>query len=270
MFWWRSRRRLRTMAEDLLYELKGHAAFLIINREPRRNAISREMITAFSAYLDRLDQDSEVRAVCITAKGDKAFCSGADLAVTLAGEEENRLAGPRSYAALLKKMAGFGKPLVARVNGACIAGGLGLMLSCDIAIARNDAYLFTPEVNVGIFPMMVGALLYRHVGRKKAMEMVLMGRRIPAPEAERIGLITRAVEPDRLDLEVHETLQVLTSKSPVGIRIGKEAFRVMSDMAFDRAVDYLCEALGRVISTEDAAEGMSAFLEKREPRFKGR
>jgi enoyl-CoA hydratase/carnithine racemase len=269
-FWWKSRRRLRRMTEDLLIELKEHTAFLIINRESRRNAISREMIAAFLAYLDRLDQDPEVRAVCITAKGDKTFCSGADLASTLAGEKENHLAGPRSYAALLKKMAGFGKPLIARVNGACIAGGLGLMLSCDLAIARSDAYIFTPEVNVGIFPMMVGALLYRHVGRKKAIEMVLTGRRIPAPEAERIGLITRAVEPDRLDREVRETLQILTAKSPVGIRIGKEAFRVMSDMAFDEAVDYLCEALGKVISTEDAAEGMAAFMEKREPRFRGR
>lgn len=258
------------MTQDLLYELKENTAFLIINREPRRNAISREMTASFMGHLDRFDQDPDVRAVCITATGDKAFCSGADLAVTLAGEEDDRLAGPRSYAAFLKKMAGFGKPLVARVNGVCIAGGLGLMLSCDIAIARNDVYFSTPEVNVGIFPMMVGALLYRHVGRKQAMGMALTGRRIPAPEAERIGLITRAVNPDQLDQEIHETLRLLTSKSPIGMRIGKEAFRVMSDMAFDEAVDYLCAALGRAISTEDAAEGMMAFMEKREPRFRGR
>ena len=256
------------MSDDLICETRGNTTLLTINRESRRNAISQEMITAFLTHLERLDQDPEVRAVCITGAGDKAFCSGADLAGTLSGED--RLSGPRNYAALLKRMAAFGKPLVARVNGSCLAGGLGLMLSCDIVIARNDASFFTPEINVGIFPMMVGALLYRHVGRKRALDMVLTGRRISAPEAERLGLVTRAVEPERLDQDVNETLQLLASKSPIGTRIGKEAFRVMSDMPFDEAVDYLCEALGRVIATEDAQEGMNAFLEKRAPVFKGK
>ncbi len=258
------------MNEDLLYEVKDGAALLTINREARRNAISQEMITAFTDYLGKVDRDEDVRVVCITGAGEKAFCSGADLAVTLAGEEEERLAGPRNYAGLLKRMAGFGKPLVARVNGPCLAGGIGLMLSCDIIIARNDTFFRTPEVNVGIFPMMVGALLYRNVGRKKAIDMVLTGRKVPAPEAERMGLITRAVEPEQLNDEVDETLKLLASKSPIGMRIGKEAFNTMSDMPFEKAVDYLCEALGKAISTEDAMEGMTAFIEKRKPIFKGK
>jgi enoyl-CoA hydratase/carnithine racemase len=258
------------MSEDLIYEVKDGTALLTINREARRNAISQEMITAFTDYLDKADRDEGVRVVCITGSGEKAFCSGADLAVTLAGEEEERLAGPRNYAGLLKKMAGFGKPLVARVNGPCLAGGIGLMLSCDIIIARNDTFFRTPEVNVGIFPMMVGALLYRNVGRKKAIDMVLTGRKIPAPEAESMGLITRAVEPEHLNDEVEETLKLLASKSPIGMRIGKEAFHTMSDMPFEEAVDYLCGALGRAISTEDAMEGMTAFIQKRKPDFKGK
>lgn len=258
------------MSDDLLYKVKESAAFLTINRESRRNAISQEIIASFLDHLDRADQDENVLAVCITGAGEKAFCSGADLAVTLAKEGEDRLSGARRYATLLKRMARFGKPLVARVNGPCLAGGMGLMLSCDIIIARNDAFFCTPEVNVGIFPMMIGALLYRNVNWKKAMDMVLTGRKITALEAENMGLITRAVEPDRLDHEVQETLKVLTSKSPIGIRIGKEAFRNMSDMAFEEAIDYLCEALGKVISTEDAMEGMTAFMEKREPKFRGK
>ena len=258
------------MGEDLLYEVREDAAFLTINRESRRNAISQEMITSFLQYLERADKEGEVRAVCITGAGEKAFCSGADLALTLSGQGEDRLAGPRNYARLLKTMARFGKPLLARVNGPCLAGGLGLMLSCDIVIARNDAFFSTPEVNVGIFPMMIGALLYRNVTRKKVMEMVLTGRRIPAPEAEKMWLITRAVEPGHLDQEIEKTLTLLTSKSPRGNRIGKEAFYTMADMPFEEAVDYLCEALGRVISTEDAVEGMTAFIEKRKPEFKGR
>ena len=123
---------------------------------------------------------------------------------------------------------------------------------------------------MGIFPMMVGALLIRQVGWKKMMDMVLTGCKVPAPEAERIGLISRAVAPERLDEEVGEVLKGLTSKSPIGLRIGKEAFRTMADMPFDAALDYLCEALGRAVATEDAREGMMAFMEKREPKFRGR
>jgi enoyl-CoA hydratase/carnithine racemase len=257
------------MDDDLLYEVRDRVAFLTISREERRNAISQEMVLSFLDRLADVNQNEEIGAVCLTGAGEKAFCSGADLGVTLAGQGQDRLSGPRSYARLLKEMARCGKPLVARVNGPCLAGGMGLMLSCDIVIARNDAYFCTPEVNVGIFPMMVGALLYRNLPRKKAVDMVLSGRKIAAPEAESMGMITRAVEPERLDIEVEDMLKILTSKSSIGTRIGKEAFRVMSDMPFEAAVDYLCEALGRVISTQDAAEGMTAFLHKRPPSFTG-
>jgi len=257
------------MSNDLLYEVRDRVAFLTINREDRRNAISQKMILSFLDRLADVDQDNQIGAVCLTGAGEKAFCSGADLGVTLAEQGENPMSGPRNYARLLKQMAKCGKPIVARVNGPCLAGGMGLMLSCDIVIARNDAYFRTPEVNVGIFPMMVGALLYRNLPRKMAVDMALTGRKISAPEAERMGMITRAVVPDRLDIEVEDTLKMLVSKSPIGTRIGKEAFRAMSDMPFEDAVDYLCEALGRVISTQDALEGMTAFLQKRPPKFTG-
>ena len=258
------------MSKELLYEVKKQVAFLTINREERRNALSQDMITAFLGYFNRIDQDEEVRAVCITGGGEKVFCSGADLVTTLGGNMKDNSFGARKYAELLKVMSRCGKPLVARVNGPCLAGGIGLMLSCDIVIARNDVFFCTPEVNVGVFPMMVGALLFRNVNKKKLMDMVLTGRRILAPEAETIGLITRSVEPSSLNDEVQKTLKILTSKSPIGIRMGKEAFRAIDTMLFERAVDYLCEALGKVISTEDAKEGMMAFIEKREPMFKGR
>jgi enoyl-CoA hydratase/carnithine racemase len=160
--------------------------------------------------------------------------------------------------------------MVARVNGPCLAGGIGLMLSCDIVIARNDTFFCTPEVNVGIFPMMIAAMMYRDLSWKKATEMALTGRRILALEAENIGLITRAVEPSRLDQEVQELLKLLTSKSSVGLRIGKQAVRAIRDMCFDEAVDYLRDSLFALLSTADAREGIVAFMEKREPKFKGR
>jgi len=257
------------MEPELLYEIKGAAAWLTIHRESRRNAISREIMEEIMKRLEEAEADPAIRALCLTGAGEKAFCSGADLASGLSGGGDVA-AGAQRYALLLKKMARLGKPLVARVNGPVLAGGMGFMLSCDIVIARQDAWFCTPEVNVGIFPMMVGALLYRHVGRKKAMEMVLTGRRVPAPEAEQIGLITRAVPPEGLDKAVEETLRGLVEKSPLGIAMGKRAFYEMADLPFEAALDHLCEALGKVAATEDAAEGITAFLEKRKPIFRGR
>lgn len=257
------------MGSELLYQRKGDAAWLTINREARRNAISQEMMGEIMNRLEEAEADPAVRALCITGAGEKTFCSGADLASVLSGGGDIE-AGARNYALLLKRMARTGKPLVARVNGPCLAGGMGFMLSCDIVIAREDAWFCTPEVNVGIFPMMIGALIYRHVGRKKAMEMVLTGRRIPAPEAERIGLITRTVPPEKLDEAVEESFRGLAEKSPLGVALGKRAFYEMADLPFEEALDHLCEALGKVAATEDAAEGITAFLEKRKPLFKGR
>jgi len=257
------------MERELLYEIKGETGRLTINREARRNAISREMMAEIMNRLEEAEADPAVRALCITGAGEKAFCSGADLAATLSAGGDIA-AGARQYAELLKRMARAGKPLVARVNGACLAGGLGFMLSCDIVIARDDATFGAPEVNVGIFPMMVGALLYRHVGRKKAMEMVLTGRRLTAFEAERIGLITRAVPPEKLDEAVEECLGDLARKSPLGIAMGKRAFYRMADLPFEEALDYLSDQLVQVAATEDATEGIAAFLEKRKPVFRGR
>ena len=258
------------MDKDLVYEVVGRTALVTLNRPEKRNALTQEMIADLLEYLDKAEDDSEVRAVCLTGAGEKAFCAGADLASNFRGKDREDLSGAERYATLIKRLSRFPKPLVARVNGPCLAGGIGLMLSCDIVIAGNDAFFSTPEVEVGIFPMMVGALLLQNVTRKKAMEMVLTGRRVSATEAENMGLITRAVEPGRLDEEVQKTLASLISNSPSGIKIGKEAFRTMEDLPFDEAVDSLSRALVRVAATEDAKEGMKAFLEKRSPDFKGR
>ena len=171
---------------------------------------------------------------------------------------------------LMKRLAGYPKPVVARVNGDCLAGGMGLMLACDIVISRNDVKFGTPEVNVGLFPMMIGALIYRNALRKKAMEMILLGQKLDAEQAKDMGLITRAVAPAELDTEVAKTLKLLAAKSPIGIRIGKEAFYAMADMPFEAALDFLSQKIAEVAATEDAREGITAFLEKRPPVFKGK
>lgn len=255
---------------DLLYTVEDHIGRLTINREKYRNAISLETIDLFMNYLDRAEKDDDVRVICVTGAGEKAFCSGADLAGAVSAGEEGKNRAFQSYADLLKRLAGYSKPTVAKVNGYCLAGGTGFMLACDIVIARDDAKFGTPEVNVGLFPMMIGALIFRNVLRKKAMEMVLLGEKLSANQAEKMGLITRAAPPDQLDESVNNILSTLAAKSPIGMKIGKNAFYAMQDMDFEDALNFLSQKLADVASTQDAVEGITAFIEKRPPVFTGR
>ncbi len=256
--------------KDLLYEIKDHVARITINREKFRNSISTQAVDLFMEYLDQAEKDDAVRVVCVTGAGEKAFCSGADLGGAMSAEDSSKNQAFQNYANLLKRLAGYSKPTVARVNGYCLAGGTGFMLACDIVIAKSDSKFGTPEVNVGLFPMMIGALIFRNVLKKKAMEMVLLGEKLSADQAREMGLITRSVPADQLDETVDAILQSLAAKSPIGMKIGKEAFYAMQDMDFEDALDFLCLKLGEVAATEDAVEGITAFIEKRTPVFKGR
>ena len=251
----------------LLYRVENNVARLTINREAQRNAISLEAIEHFLRYLEEAEQDDDVRVILVTGSGEKAFCSGADLGGAVDGKIQQ---GFKSYAKLITRLSGYPKPVVARINGACMAGGMGLMLACDIVIAKNDAKFGTPEVNVGLWPMMIGALIYRNALRKKAMEMMLLGEWMNADQALEMGLITRSVPPESLHDEVNRVLQQLAQKSPIGIKIGKEAFYAMADMPFEEALDFLSGKIAAVASTEDAREGIMAFIEKRKPIFKGK
>jgi enoyl-CoA hydratase/carnithine racemase len=252
---------------DLLYRVEENVAFLTINREPNRNSISPEAVRLFHEALDRAQQDDAVRVVCITGAGDKAFCSGADLGGAMQAEGGDVF---ENYARLLSRLAAFPKPTVARVNGHCLAGGTGFMLGCDIVIAKESARFGTPEVNVGLWPMMIGALIFRNVPRKKAMEMIMLGEQISAAQALEMGMITRCVPEAAFDAEVEKVLSSLAGKSPLGMRLGKAAFAAAETMPLDEAVLFLAGKIAEVASTEDAREGITAFLEKRRPRFVGR
>jgi enoyl-CoA hydratase/carnithine racemase len=251
----------------LLYRVEEGVGYITINREPQRNAITPEALALFHEYLDEAEKDEKVLALLITGSGEKAFCTGAQLSGGVTTEGKDVFA---SYAALLNRIVSFPKPTVARVKGFCLAGGMGFMLACDIVLASDDSKFGTPEVNVGLWPMMIGALIFRNVLQKKAMEMILLGERLTAQEALAMGLITRVVPAADLDGEVKKVLATLTSKSPIGMRIGKQAFNAMANLPLQEALHFLSERLKEVVSTEDAKEGITAFMEKRQPHFTGK
>jgi enoyl-CoA hydratase/carnithine racemase len=253
--------------EHLLYRVEDSIAYFTLNREKQRNAISGEAIELFKKYLDQAESDPQVRVICVTGKGDKAFCSGADLGSAMSEGSDNPF---KEYAELIKRLAGFPKPTVAKVNGFCLAGGTGFMLACDIVIAKEEAQFGTPEVNVGLFPMMIGSVIFRNVLKKKAMEMCLLGERLSAAEALEMGMVTRVVASDKLDEAVAGVLKKLTEISPIGVKIGKETFYKVADMPFEEAIDYLSVKLMEITATKDAKEGIKAFMEKRDPVFTGK
>ncbi len=253
--------------EHLLYHVENNVALITINREQHRNAITPAAIILFLEYLDRAEKDEAVRAVLVTGAGDKAFCTGAQLGESMSLDGKNVFA---SYAQLLARLASFPKPTIARVKGYCLAGGMGFMLACDIVIASDDSVFGTPEVNVGLWPMMIGALIFRNVPRKKAMEMILLAERITAADALSMGLITRVAPSGGLDSAVEAVLKSLTVKSPIGMKIGKEAFHKAADMPLAEALEFLSGKLVEVASTDDAREGITAFMEKRQPVFTGK
>ena len=253
--------------EHVICRVDDRVCTLTINREARKNALSPEAIEAFHGCLDRVREDPDVRVVCITGAGGSAFCTGAELGDGLS--DKSRAVFLR-YAELLKKIHLYPKPTLAKVRGYCLAGGMGLMLACDISIASDDSRFGTPEVNVGLWPMMIGALIFRNTLRKRAMEMILLGDRMSAEEALSMGLLSRVSPAPSLDREVNDVIEKLASKSPIGIRIGKEAFNTMAGMPFEEALEYLSGRFAEVAGTEDAREGITAFLEKRLPVFKGK
>jgi enoyl-CoA hydratase/carnithine racemase len=221
----------------------------------------------------RVKADDTVRVLVLTGAGDKAFCAGADLGGGgIAGTEGHAASheGRGLLADLFREMWDLGKPTIARVRGYALAGGFGLALACDFVIAADDAQFGTPEINVGLWPYMITVPLLRSMPPKKVLELMMTGRRVDAVEAERIGFVTRVVPVPDLDAAVDELASDLASKSPLILRWGRQAFYRVLDMPPDDALDHLQAMLTITSHSEDTAEGVAAFAEKRAPEWKGR
>lgn len=256
-----------TIAYD---DSRAPVAWITLSQPERRNPISPltcgELLHAF----ERAGADREIRAVVLTGAG-VVFSAGGDLGAFLGrGGATESVAKPASLVQLLPAMHELGTPIVCAVNGHALAGGLGLMVACDLVIASSAATFGTTEIKVGLWPMMITAVLQRVMPHKAALELMMTGRRMAADEALRLGVVSRVVQREELDDVVDLVVDGLASMSSVVMRMGRDAFYAVEDMPFDAALEHLHGGLTAVASTEDAAEGVAAFLDKRKPRWRGR
>jgi methylglutaconyl-CoA hydratase len=257
------------MSESVIIARRDQALWITINRPERRNAINGAVIAGIARGYAEAHDDPAIRVIVLTGAGDKAFCAGADLDPAKAFAQDP--ARPSSdYADLLRLAQNATKPAIARVNGACMAGGMGLLCMTDLAVAADTAVFGLPEVKVGVFPMQVLSLLQRTVPRRLVNEWCLTGEPFDAAEAKAAGLVNHVAPPGQLDEKLGWLIARLVDKSPTAIRRGKYAMRAMAAMSFDEAIAYTEAQIALTAATEDAREGIAAFAEKRRPVWTGR
>lgn len=252
------------------YEVSEGRATLTIDQPRRRNPLSVETLEGLTAGTRRAIEDPGVRVLIYTGAGDRAFCAGADLDGGIFDAPVGMHRERGALADLFRLMIRGGKPTIARVNGHALGGGFGLMCACDIVICVEDARLGTPEVRVGVWPMLISAVLARTIPRRALLEMMMTGRLLTPPQALALGAVSRVVARDRLDREVDETAAALAARSSATLQLGKEAFWMVGDLGLDAGLDYLGGGLTATLLTGDAREGIAAFVEKRSPVWSGR
>ena len=258
--------------DHVLVDVRDRVATVTMNRPEQRNPLSSGMLRDLRAALVWCRDETDVRVVVLTGAGDRAFCAGADLGAFGAEVPElQRHHDRHHFVDLFLLMQDLGKPIVGRVNGHALAGGFGLACACDLLLAVETATFGTPEVNVGVWPAMIQAVLARNLPRKVLLEMELLGERWTAARMREVGLVNRVVATlDELDAVTADVAGRLARKSPAILRVGRDSFYRQQDMEFRAALEYLQSQLTLVTLSEDAREGVAAFFQKREPEFKGR
>jgi enoyl-CoA hydratase/carnithine racemase len=259
------------MPSTVRYDVADRVATIALDQPETRNALSDGVLDDLIEAFEMARDDDSVRCVVLTSTHEKVFSSGGNLA-GFAAEEPlvHKHWGTDRFPRLFRLIGELGKPTLCAANGHVLAGALGLALACDLIVARDDVRFGTPEINVGVFPFMILALIYRNVPRKKATELLLLGEQISAAEAERIGLVNRVVPAAEFDAAVQDWAAQLAAKSPVLMRLGKDALYRAQDMALEDALEFLHAQLTIAFSTEDIQEGVKAFFEKRDPVWTGR
>jgi enoyl-CoA hydratase len=255
----------------VLYKVADGVATITLNEPATRNALSAELLGGLIAALERARDAQEVRCVVLASSHEKVFSSGANLG-GFAGDVPlvRKHFASEQFVGLFKLIGALGKPVICAARGHVLAGALGIALACDLIVASEVATFGTPEINVGAFPFMIMALIYRNVPRKRANELLLLGERWSAQEALAAGIVNKVVPAEEFDAAVAEWAAKLAAKSPLIMRLGKEAMRRQLDMPLEDALDYLRAQLTLALSTEDIVEGVTAFFEKRDPVWKGR
>jgi enoyl-CoA hydratase len=259
-------------ADVVLYELDQQGvATITLNDPDTRNALSPQMLGGLIEAIEHARDEEAARCVVLASSHEKTFSSGANLSGFAADAPlVQRHFGSDRFVGLFRLIGELGKPTICAADGHVLAGALGIALACDLIVASERASFGTPEINVGAFPFMIMALIYRNVPRKKATEMLLLGERLSAQAALAAGIVNKVVPADQFNVAVGEWAAKLAGKSPVIMRLGKEAMRRQMDQPLDDALDYLRAQLTLAMSTEDIVEGVSAFFEKRQPQWKGR
>jgi enoyl-CoA hydratase len=253
--------------EEVLFSIDSGVARITINRPAKSNALSPEVMKELRRILNTAGPDSDVRVITITGAGDRTFCAGLDLKASPSADSEQQSPARSEFRQLLLEIVQCPKPVVTLVRGHVMGGGFGIVLAGDLSLACNDVHFSTPEIHVGMFPMMVFGLLHRNVGRKKAIEMMMLGERITAAQAQEFGIINHAYSREVFDAAAGEFLRKIAAKSSVILQMGKEVITGILDKDLGSEEKLLESALAEVMSTEDSKEGIRAFLEKRPPRW---
>ncbi|KAF0804436.1 enoyl-CoA hydratase [Alcanivorax xiamenensis] len=255
--------------QAVLLEQRGRALWITVNRPEKRNAINQAVIDGIRQGYEQAQADPQVRVIVLTGSGDKAFCAGADLRPG-EGFVFDYAKPNADYADLMRLASNSTVPSIARVNGVCMAGGMGLLCMTDMAVAVDTVRFGLPEVKVGVFPMQVLSLLQRLVPQRVLREWCFTGEPFTADEALQAGLVNHLAPAAELDAKVEWLIDRLVDKSPTAIRRGKYALRAIEAMSFDQAIAYTETQIATLALTEDAKEGLAAFNEKRAPDWPGR